>query len=796
MAADGDDASTGKAESAARQPIGDVPTATAPDPTARAIATPRTVAPGRNRGNRVLVDGRAGIQVPRVPAYVESAALGSSPVAVSPTDASPTATAPESSSRRGRRTAGEDAAPATPATAYPPEGYRDMIHDWALNATTWTMVNAGMHQPHPAWSPATGYEYEYGVYAPERAVAGMGPHGGVMPGPGAGWEHHHRRTMMGYPPDGDWGGWNAWGSSADPGAPEAFHRGGDGWSAGAHPASFAHGGAYADAWAPRGGSVGAGSMRFDRGGGSGGGGARRGSRGTRGGGGGGDQTHGRKLFTVYVRGVHSEVTERELARAFASCGPVIDCRLCADRSGEARFAFVAFDSAASARAALGLSGATVGKQAIRVMPSRTSVVPVNPRLLPQTAEEVERCARTVYVANLDASASDDELEAFFRDAAGAVLRLVTHVNPRNGSRIAFVEFETAEGARAALQCAGRVFGSRALRVGPSKTPLRVAGAEAGAESAEGAAAGSAAAVEPSDQPSSSRRGRRRGPRGNTDVGAEVGRIEPPEDRDLTMWHSVHVRGVATSVSESTLARIFAGCGRVIDCRLSGWDRSRYRFAFVAFASEGEVERALGLDGLVLEGSEIRVQRSKTAIIPVNPDFLPRSEAELERCRRTVYAANVCPDLTEADVRDTFEKMCGPISGIHLQMSTRKNAQVAFVEFADAGSAETATRHSGLRVGTRVVRVTPSKTPLRSQRESDGGGAESEIAEAKSDEALDDNPDPDPDSDPAGEDDAAALAVGRTYAAAAEETASATAKLSVAAATSDGDGEEHETAVAA
>ena len=115
------------------------------------------------------------------------------------------------------------------------------------------------------------------------------------------------------------------------------------------------------------------------------------------------------------------------------------------------------------------------------------------------------------------------------------------------------------------------------------------------------------------------------------MGAEVGRIEPPEDRDLTMWHSVHVRGVATSVSESTLARIFAGCGRVIDCRLSGWDRSRYRFAFVAFASEGEVERALGLDGLVLEGSEIRVQRSKTAIIPVNPDFLPRSEAELERC---------------------------------------------------------------------------------------------------------------------------------------------------------------------
>ena len=280
------------------------------------------------------------------------------------------------------------------------------------------------------------------------------------------------------------------------------------------------------------------------------------------------------------------------------------------------------------------------------------------------------------------------------------------------------------------------------------------------------------------------------------AGAGVGRVGLLDDREPKMWHSVHVRGVASSISESTLARVFAGCGRVIDCRLSGEGRSRFRFAFVAFASEGEVEQALGLDGLVLEGSEIRVQRSKTAIIPVNPHFLPRSEAEMERCRRTVYAANVCPNLTEAEVRDTFEKMCGPVSGIHLQMSNRKEAQVAFVEFADAGSAETALGCSGRRVGTRTVRVTPSKTPLRftSARgtERDAGDAEAEIEEAKSDEASRD----DPETAAEGEDDAAARAVASAYAAAAEEMASATAKLSVSAVVSDGDSEEHETAVAA
>jgi hypothetical protein len=47
------------------------------------------------------------------------------------------------------------------------------------------------------------------------------------------------------------------------------------------------------------------------------------------------------------------------------------------------------------------TGTPVGGHPVRVMPSKTSVIPVNPQLLPQTEEEMERCARTVYVANVD-----------------------------------------------------------------------------------------------------------------------------------------------------------------------------------------------------------------------------------------------------------------------------------------------------------------------------------------------------------------------------------------------------------
>jgi len=70
--------------------------------------------------------------------------------------------------------------------------------------------------------------------------------------------------------------------------------------------------------------------------------------------------------------------------------------------------------------------------------------------------------------------------------------------------------------------------------------------------------------------------------------------------DPKMWHNVHVRNISSSLSESALARVFAGCGRVLDCRLCGDPKSKLRFAFIAFASSEEVEQALTLDCIVLE----------------------------------------------------------------------------------------------------------------------------------------------------------------------------------------------------
>ena len=76
-----------------------------------------------------------------------------------------------------------------------------------------------------------------------------------------------------------------------------------------------------------------------------------------------------------------QVTEAELAVAFQACGPVVDCRVCGDPNSAMRFAFVEFRDDASARAALDMNGTVLGAYPVRIMPSKTAIVPVNRQAL-------------------------------------------------------------------------------------------------------------------------------------------------------------------------------------------------------------------------------------------------------------------------------------------------------------------------------------------------------------------------------------------------------------------------------
>ena len=79
---------------------------------------------------------------------------------------------------------------------------------------------------------------------------------------------------------------------------------------------------------------------------------------------------------------------------------------------------------------------------------------------------------------------------------------------------------------------------------------------------------------------------------------------------------------------------------------------------LAVSAAAVVLQALKLNGSLLGCHRLRVTPSKTAIVPVKSDFLPRTDQERALCARTVYVANIDKKVDKEDVLAYFEKFCG------------------------------------------------------------------------------------------------------------------------------------------
>ncbi|KAM7463626.1 hypothetical protein LguiA_031747 [Lonicera macranthoides] len=176
--------------------------------------------------------------------------------------------------------------------------------------------------------------------------------------------------------------------------------------------------------------------------------------------------------------------------------------------------------------------------------------------------------------------------------------------------------------------------------------------------------------------------------------------------------TVYVSDIDHQVTEEQLAALFITCGQVVDCRVCGDPNSVLRFAFVEFTDEEGATNALSLAGTMLGYYPVRVLPSKTAIAPVNPTFLPRSEDEREMCARTIYCTNIDKKVTQADVKLFFESICGEVHRLRLLGDYHHSTRIAFVEFVRAESAIAALNCSGVVLGSLPIRVSPSKTPVR------------------------------------------------------------------------------------
>ena len=390
--------------------------------------------------------------------------------------------------------------------------------------------------------------------------------------------------------------------------------------------------------------------------------------------------------TVFVRDVATSVSERELADAFAACGNILDCRMCRDVNGnKSNYAFVAFDSSDAARRALMFDKTELHGKRIVVRPSDTAVIPVNPLLLPQNDEEIESCARTVYVANVEKTVTSEELKAAFEERAGAVNRLHVQVKHNAAVNVAFIEFVTLESAKSALQMTGKRLGNRTIRVSASKTPLRVHRRQASTTSSSREGATSARGSETPKSPA---------------------------------VYKVHVNNIPKNSSPGSLRTIFSECGEVTHVELFNNPKSKFPYAFIDFQDEESAEKALDMNGKEFNEHVLNVEWSRSK--KRRPPRPPMDPVSREKAERTVYVTDIDPRADPKEVRRKFENACGEVALFWYKSFQKGEKQgIAYIEFKTLESVDEALKlcRTHFVSESRLIKVRHSLTALVAR---DGG----------------------------------------------------------------------------
>eukprot|EP01023_Acetabularia_acetabulum_P011638 TRINITY_DN1539_c1_g2_i1.p1 TRINITY_DN1539_c1_g2~~TRINITY_DN1539_c1_g2_i1.p1 ORF type:complete len:451 (-),score=55.69 TRINITY_DN1539_c1_g2_i1:991-2193(-) len=206
------------------------------------------------------------------------------------------------------------------------------------------------------------------------------------------------------------------------------------------------------------------------------------------------------------------------------------------------------------------------------------------------------------------------------------------------------------------------------------------------------------------------------------------KVRQQEQFAANKQRTIYISEIPHEVTEADLAMVFSRCGDVVDCRLCGDAHSRMRFGFVEFSVETwtfAVPQSLKMNNMIMCGSPVRVQRSKTAIVPVKKELLPQSDDELVRTSRTIYACNIDKRFTKMDVQAYFEALVvdesigadGKVARIKMMADSSQKTNIAFVEFcSDESVAYALAKCQGALMGCLPLRVFPSKTPIRTPEE--------------------------------------------------------------------------------
>jgi len=186
--------------------------------------------------------------------------------------------------------------------------------------------------------------------------------------------------------------------------------------------------------------------------------------------------------------------------------------------------------------------------------------------------------------------------------------------------------------------------------------------------------------------------------------------------------TVFVGNLSYEATENEVKEHFESCGEISDIRVPTFpDSGRCRgSAFVTFASQDGVDKALALADSELLGRNLKVEVARGRSERPRRDFAEsrpargnfrqdrsprRNDRPASEPSETVFVGNLAWAASERDLEDTFSS-CGSIQAVRIPQDRETGRQKGFgyVTFDSVEAAQKAIEFSGTEIQGRSIRV--------------------------------------------------------------------------------------------
>lgn len=214
--------------------------------------------------------------------------------------------------------------------------------------------------------------------------------------------------------------------------------------------------------------------------------------------------------------------------------------------------------------------------------------------------------RTLYVANVVAEVSREQLKEFFT-AVGAVTKVsiaLRHADTSAELNYAFVEFKEISAAEKAKILSGTTLRGKPVLIQPSSAPGVPALPGRSAYQTFAALAGLPVAAPSGATPAVT------APATPGSTPFYGNNMQTPEEVSRT----IYVGNINDGVTTEQLLTFFAVCGPPNFCRMAGNTTHPARYAFIEFQTFDASQKAMQLNGMVMVDRPLRVNKSKNPIV--------------------------------------------------------------------------------------------------------------------------------------------------------------------------------------